>query len=434
MAVEGSLDLFQLPEILQIVAQQRKTGILTVQGADDIVAITFLDGRIVGADSLTETSEDGVGAVLVAQERVSRKTLRRLAGRAETEGKRLIELLETEGNVARPALLEALRAQTERLVVSLLQWRAGEFKFYRGEEVLYEEGFRAIEVESLLLGALEREGEESHELPKPSDRLRRLDAERPVRIRSGNELDEVLSSLEERDAIWLTPEEHKVLLAIGPQRTVQEVAERTGVDLDRVRYLAYRLRREGLLAAADAPLAAAPTPVPEAAPRRRLEGAAARERLRGASAASWWRPAAALAGAVGVALAILALAIFPVAVLAPFPWQGAERAALHDQIDGARRLQIDLAAKTYFLLEGRFPDSLSELVERELLAASDLTDSRGRRLDYRASERGYTLHTSREAEGAEVAREEIGGNFLLDPEFLERARGQEAQAPLVLLD
>ena len=43
MAVEGTLDLFKLPEILQLISQQKKTGILTVQGQQDIVAISFLN-------------------------------------------------------------------------------------------------------------------------------------------------------------------------------------------------------------------------------------------------------------------------------------------------------------------------------------------------------------------------------------------------------
>ena len=52
MSVEGSLDLFSLPEILQMISQQGKTGILTIQGQQDIVAISFLTGHIVAADSL----------------------------------------------------------------------------------------------------------------------------------------------------------------------------------------------------------------------------------------------------------------------------------------------------------------------------------------------------------------------------------------------
>ena len=58
MAIEGNLEVFQLPEILQMIAAQRKTGILTVQGESDIVAVSFKDGQVVAADAL------GTGVVL----------------------------------------------------------------------------------------------------------------------------------------------------------------------------------------------------------------------------------------------------------------------------------------------------------------------------------------------------------------------------------
>ena len=62
MAVEGTLDLFRLPEILQVISQERKTGILTVQGADDIIAVSFLQGRIVAADALNADHRGGRSA------------------------------------------------------------------------------------------------------------------------------------------------------------------------------------------------------------------------------------------------------------------------------------------------------------------------------------------------------------------------------------
>ena len=52
MAVEGTLEVFKLPEILQMISQQQKTGILTVQGQQDIIAVSFLKGQIVTVDSL----------------------------------------------------------------------------------------------------------------------------------------------------------------------------------------------------------------------------------------------------------------------------------------------------------------------------------------------------------------------------------------------
>src|ERR1700687_4373908 len=89
MAVEGSLDLFSLPEILQMISQQGKTGILTIQGQQDIVAISFLAGRIVAADSLAHTVEEGLAKLLVSEGLLSAAELARAGAEHHAGGGRL---------------------------------------------------------------------------------------------------------------------------------------------------------------------------------------------------------------------------------------------------------------------------------------------------------------------------------------------------------
>src|SRR3954466_14271921 len=93
MAVEGTLDLFKLPEILQLVSQQKKTGILTVQGQQDIVAISFLKGRIVAADALSQTLDEALAQVLVKEGMISASDLHRAAAERQSSGSSLIEVL-----------------------------------------------------------------------------------------------------------------------------------------------------------------------------------------------------------------------------------------------------------------------------------------------------------------------------------------------------
>jgi hypothetical protein len=155
MAVEGSLDLFSLPEILQMISQQGKTGILTIQGQQDIVAISFLGGRIVAADSLAHTVEERLGKVLVSEGLLGAPELARANAENLAAGGRLLDLLVERGYLSRQQLLAALRLQTIRHLEDLLHWQAGDFKFYSGDEVSYEEGFEPISVEDLLLRHLE---------------------------------------------------------------------------------------------------------------------------------------------------------------------------------------------------------------------------------------------------------------------------------------
>lgn len=153
MAIEGTLDVFQLPEILQVIAQQRKTGILTVQGPDDIVAVSFLDGHVVAADALNETADEGLGEVLVEEGLIDRETLRRLRSRLLAGEERLADLVVAGGHLDRRQLLGALRRRTQRLLFELFEWRKGEYKFYGGDEVSFEDGFEPIGVDEVLLHA-----------------------------------------------------------------------------------------------------------------------------------------------------------------------------------------------------------------------------------------------------------------------------------------
>ena len=65
MALEGTLRDFSLADIFQLIGLQRKTGVLTLRGKDDTVTVTFLDGKVVGADSGTHRLETRLGHVLM---------------------------------------------------------------------------------------------------------------------------------------------------------------------------------------------------------------------------------------------------------------------------------------------------------------------------------------------------------------------------------
>src|SRR3954451_18484926 len=168
MAVEGTLDLFKLPEILQLVSQQKKTGILTVQGQQDIVAISFLNGRIVAADALNQTLEEGLAQILLKEGVISASDLARAASEHQASGGRLIDLLAERRYVERAQILEALRLQTYRLLEQLMRWSQGDFKFYSGDEVSYEEGFEPISVEELLIHAAQHAPAPAKPRPAPA--------------------------------------------------------------------------------------------------------------------------------------------------------------------------------------------------------------------------------------------------------------------------
>lgn len=388
MAVEGTLDLFKLPEILQLISQQKKTGILTVQGQQDIVAISFLNGRIVAADALSQTLEEGLAQVLVREGMITASDLHRAAGEHQSAGGRLIDVLVERRYLERAQLLQALRLQTWRLLEQLLRWNEGDFKFYSGDEVSFEEGFNPIAVEELLIHAAPAAPAKSP-APSPVPPPRPAPPP-PAPAAAPRPPAPVAPPPMVTDPRFASPP-----VSVAPPPPVAPVGsfgEETGQ---------YRQMRVE-------PKAAAPLGVP------------------------WGGRILALLLAL---LAVGAPWRVPDSLLVPFSWQGRERTALARDQRAALYLKIDRAAKTWFLLKGSFPDRLEDLVKAALLSPADLKDPEGRPLRYTAGEESYILQPvegGKPVPGTE-ATEAITGNFLLDPEVLNVTPESKA-APLVLLD
>jgi hypothetical protein len=374
MAVEGTLDLFKLPEILQMVAQQRKTGILTIQGQQDIIAISFLNGQIVAADALNQSVEEGLAQILVGEGLMTANDFARAAAEYHASGLRLLDFLVDRLYVARPELLRALRIQTTRLLEQLLRWDKGEFKFYSGDEVSYEEGFTPIPVDEFLFQSAQR---------NPGVAA----GPRPVPV-----------------ALQAAPAPPA---PAAPAAAAEEAAARPGLRV-----------------------------VPRSAPGEAERPGPFRKMKVEAPAAAPARPVVPRLLAAGFALLIVLAVVFrPVAVLLPFPWQERERDALAQDLRSSLYVKIDQAAKTSFLLAGRFPADLESLVEAGLLARADLRDPQGRALRYEPGEESYTLQpfeAGKPVAGTETS-EAVTGNFLLDPGILS-VPAESAEHPLVLLD
>jgi hypothetical protein len=416
MAVEGTLDLFSVPEVLQLIAQQQKTGILTIQGQQDIIAVSFLNGRIVAADALNQTQEEGLSQILVSERLLTTAEAARAVAEHQAAGGRLLDLLVERNYVQRQDLLQALRIQTGRLLQQLLRWDKGEFKFYGGDEVSYEEGFVPISVEEVIVRGAEsapvapRRPAVPPTPPAPPALTTPPAATgpRPVPVPPAPE--------ERRPA---PPAPH------APPAPDTATGTRPGLRV---------VRREGVPPGSPAGAALSVANAPEEPDTtvsghfRKMKVDAVEETPR--------TPLVVPALAIGLALALAAALLFaPGAILLPFPWEKGEREAFAREERTSLYLKIDRAAKTHFLLEGRFPESLAQLRAAGFLSGRDLEDTQGHALQYTPGEESYTLQPlarGKPIQGTETS-EAITGNFFLDPELLALPT-ESTTAPLVLLD
>jgi hypothetical protein len=152
MALEGTLKDFSLADIFQLIGLQRKTGVLTLSGADDTVTVTFLDGQVVAADSLNKRLENRLGHVLVKKGTITDEQLKRALDIQRETLQRLGFILVNYQIISREELRAALQLQILSVIYRLFRWQDGEYHFSQESTIEYDrENVVPITAESILM-------------------------------------------------------------------------------------------------------------------------------------------------------------------------------------------------------------------------------------------------------------------------------------------
>ncbi|HYN20575.1 MAG TPA: DUF4388 domain-containing protein [Thermoanaerobaculia bacterium] len=165
MSLCGTLQDLPLPDLLQMIAANRKTGRLILTRRDGHGVIAFRNGKIIYAAS--NSVRETLGNILLHERLISESTLLAALERQSRspEEKRLGPVLVEMGALDEPTIERIVRAQTQRVIQEFLRWNTGFAKFEvlqipdRGEvevdarDFLMQAGFNADE---LLLGILGR--------------------------------------------------------------------------------------------------------------------------------------------------------------------------------------------------------------------------------------------------------------------------------------
>ncbi len=152
MALEGTLHDFALPDILQLISLQKKTGLLTLRSSDDTVILGFDGGALVSAESQARRLDTRLGTLLVKTRSLSPEGL---AKALEIQGQTLQRLgfiLLKNGFCDADQLRSGLDAQVRKIAYGLFRWTDGDYVFDQQDRIDYDRDFvRPIQVESLLM-------------------------------------------------------------------------------------------------------------------------------------------------------------------------------------------------------------------------------------------------------------------------------------------
>lgn len=129
MAFKGTLKEFKVPDILQLISLQKKTGILTFTSSDGFITLIFENGMITGVDAFPKKLETRVGHVLVKQDLISEEMLQRALVIQKRTNQKIGEILMSMGLIGTHTVIEALKNQAVEVILSLFKWKKGEYNF-----------------------------------------------------------------------------------------------------------------------------------------------------------------------------------------------------------------------------------------------------------------------------------------------------------------
>lgn len=128
--MRGRISDFGIPEILQLVASQQKSGALTIRGDGRETVFLFKDGMIVDVQPDRQRAPHYLlGNMLVAAGYLTAEELVRLLAQREREGKKIGDILVEKGKISRENLAKYLYLQVKDAVYYTLRIKEGDYRF-----------------------------------------------------------------------------------------------------------------------------------------------------------------------------------------------------------------------------------------------------------------------------------------------------------------
>ncbi|OGP78584.1 MAG: hypothetical protein A2V86_01590 [Deltaproteobacteria bacterium RBG_16_49_23] len=154
MALQGTLKDFSITEIIQLIGQQLKTGVLKIRRGKNLVEIFFVDGMIVHIFSNYRGKKDLIGEILVKAQLITDEQLERVLKVQKETLKYIGEILVELGLLTKEDILKVITTQIYETIYDLFWWEDGTFNFDLKLVESYKKIPFALSTEQVLLNIL----------------------------------------------------------------------------------------------------------------------------------------------------------------------------------------------------------------------------------------------------------------------------------------
>jgi hypothetical protein len=156
MALEGNAKDFGLSEIFQLIAIQKKSGVLTITG-EDTMAIFFRDGKLISTRDRRNKTRDPLKDYLLRYGFIGRDDMNRAQQIQAETGMDLTEILIQEKYFSEDELTMIFSDQIQESIQEVLSWPKSHYKFTTAKHILHGvKSFTSLKVEGILMEAMRR--------------------------------------------------------------------------------------------------------------------------------------------------------------------------------------------------------------------------------------------------------------------------------------
>lgn len=232
MALKGNLRDFTITQLLNLINLARKTGTLVVEGADEMISLSFREGKLAYAQVSREDSS--LVHVLYQARKLTPAQQRALSTRAAHMSDKELGLLLINANyLSQQDVLASLQSYFLSIVNRLFSWVEGLFRFEN--EVMPPDGKITVRIglENIIIEGSRR----LKETEQLQDELPDLDMALKFAARPGVNAHN----------FNLNAEEWKVVSYINPKNSMRQIARANKLDDFEIRRIVYGLLQAGLV-------------------------------------------------------------------------------------------------------------------------------------------------------------------------------------------
>ncbi|MBW2722461.1 MAG: DUF4388 domain-containing protein, partial [Deltaproteobacteria bacterium] len=231
MALKGNIETFYLSSMLQLLAQDKKTGILTIADKGRMVRVYFKNGTIIYA--VGTQKEVRLGYLLRTKGIISAEELQKALTLAKQRKERLGKILVEKSFISLETLKKFIHQQVRDILYDLFLWKKGDFEYVDQDFDLDEEFVTELNhMEVILEGT--RRVDEWEILSK--------------NISNPQVVFKINKSVEkQRDTVNLTANEWRVISLVDGKRTVEQIVDDSGHDEFVVYRMIHSLISSGLI-------------------------------------------------------------------------------------------------------------------------------------------------------------------------------------------